>query len=205
MNKVMNKAKKSIINQKKKYIFLTTIILIGIISGILFIFFISKEDKSLVKTELTSFCDMIKSNKINYLSTFINSIGTNLTYLIIFWILGVSIIGMPIIIFLLFLKGFIFGFSISSIISTYGIIGIPLSLSSQLPHTIILLIIFILMGFYAINFSIRLFRVLLLKENINLGTYFKRYNQIAIFCIIGILICSLLETFLTPIFMNLFL
>jgi len=44
-----------------------------------------------------------------------------------------------------------------------------------------------------------------LKENINLTQYFKRYNQIGIICVIGILLCSIFETFVMPILMNLFL
>lgn len=205
MNKIMNKAKKNITMQKKKYLFLATIVLIGIISGILFIFFISKEDKSLVKDELDTFFEYIKGNKINYLSTFINSILSNFSYLLIVWILGISIVGMPIIVFLLFFKGFIFGFSFSSVIANYGFKGILLASAYQIPHYLLLLILFVLLGFYAINFSIRLFRVLFLKENINLTPYFKRYNQVAIICVVGSVICSLLETFLSPILMNLFL
>lgn len=205
MKQILNRTKRSIMNQKKKYLFLAVITIIGIVSGILFIFFISKEDKSLVKNELSNFITYIQSNKINYMASFLNGILANLTYLIVFWLLGISIIGIPIIIFLLFLKGFILGFSFSSIISIYGIKGIPLSIASQVPHSFILLIFFILMGFYAINFSVRLFRVLFLKENINLVPYFKRYNQIAIICAIGILFCCFLETFLSPVFMNLFL
>ena len=205
MNKIIVKAKKSITNQKKKYLFLTTIISIGILSGILFIFFISKEDKSLVKTELTTFFTYIQTNDIHYLTAFTNSLFSNLTYLVIIWILGISIAGIPIIIFLLFFKGFILGFSFSAVIANYGVKGILLSMAYQLPHALLLLIIFLLIGFYAINFSIRLFRNLFLKEQINLGPYFKRYNQIAIISIIGILICSLLETFLSPVFMNFFL
>lgn len=205
MKQILSKTKRNIINQKKKYLFLTIITVIGIISGILFIFFISKEDKSLVKNELSHFITYIQSNKINYIATFMNSILTNLTYLIVFWLLGISIIGIPIIIFLLFLRGFILGFSFSSIISIYGIRGIPLSIASQIPHSFVFLIIFLLIGFYAINFSVRLFQVLFLRENINLTPYFKRYNQIMFISIIGILICCLLETFLSPIFMNLFL
>ena len=205
MNKIIVKAKKSITNQKKKYLFLTTIISIGILSGILFIFFISKEDKSLVKTELTTFFTYIQTNDIHYLTAFTNSLFSNLIYLIIIWILGISIAGIPIIIFLLFFKGFILGFSFSAVIANYGVKGILLSMAYQLPHALLLLIVFLLIGFYAINFSIRLFRNLFLKEQINLGPYFKRYNQIAIISIIGILICSLLETFLSPVFMNFFL
>lgn len=205
MNKIMNKAKKSITNQKKKYLFLSVIMLVGIISGILFIFFISKEDKSLVKQELEIFFSNIQNKELNYLSSFINSILSNFLYLFFIWLLGISIIGIPVVIFLLFFKGFIFGFSFSSIIINYGIRGVFLSIVYQFPHNLLSLIIFLLMGFYAINFSIRLFRVLFLKENINLTLYFKRYNQIALFCIIGIFISSLLEVFLAPFLMNFFL
>lgn len=205
MNKIINKAKKSITDQKKKYLFLSVIMLVGIISGILFIFFISKEDKSLVKQELEIFFTNIQNKKLNYFSSFTNSIISNFLYLFVIWLLGISIIGLPIIIFLLFFKGFIFGFSFSSIITNYGIRGIFLSITYQFPHHLLLLIIYLLMGFYAINFSIRLFRLLFLKENINLTFSFKRYNQIAGFCLIGILICSLLEVFLTPFLINFFL
>lgn len=205
MNKIMNKAKQNITNQKKKYLFLSTIILIGIISGLIFIFFISKEDKSLVKTELDAFFHYIKQNQIEYVPNLINSILSNLSYLVIIWILGISIVGIPIIIFILFLKGFIFGFSFSSIIANYGFNGILLAIVNQLPHNLFLLIIFLLISFYAINFSTRLFRILFLKENINLAPYFKRYNQVAIICVIGVIICSLLETFLAPFLMEMLL
>ncbi len=205
MNKVINKTKTNIINQKKKYLFLTVIMLIGIISGIVFIFFISKQDKLLVKQELEMFFSNIQSKKLNYLSSFYNSISSNLIYLLVIWILGISIIGIPIVIFLLFFKGFILGFSLSSIIVNKGFKGILIALTYQFPHHILSLILFLLIGFYAINFSSRLFKVLFLKENINLVQTFKRYNQIAIICIVGLFISSILEVFVAPFLMNFFL
>lgn len=205
MNKVIAKAKKNITSQKKKYIFLAFMALIGLLSGVLFIFFISKTDKSLVNEELSLFFTNLKDNHLNYVSSLINSISANILYFIIIWILGISIIGIPIIIFLLFLKGFIFGFSISSIIAKFGIKGIFLSFFYQFPHGLVMLILFILISFYAINFSVRLFRMLFLKENINLNPYFKRYNQVMGICILVSIMCSLFEVFIAPILMNLFL
>lgn len=205
MNKIINKAKNNVLNQKKKYLFLSVILLIGIISGIIFIFFISKTDKQLVKEELSLFFTNIENNKINYLNSFINSFLSNLIYLISIWILGISIIGIPIIIFLLFFKGFIFGFSISSIIYEFGIKGIPLAISYQIPHYLINLILILLLSFYAINFSVRLFKMLFIKENCNLNMYFKKYNKIFLITIIGSLISSLIEVFIAPILMNFFL
>lgn len=205
MNKVIAKAKNNINNQKKEYLFLSIITLLGIISGILFIFFISNTDKLLVKDELILFFTNLKENNLDYISSLINSFSSNLLYFIIIWVLGISIIGIPIIIFMLFFKGFIFGFSISSIINIMGFKGILVAISYHLPHNLILLILYLLISFYAINFSVRLFRLLFLKENLNLNSYFKRYNQIIIFCLLISIFCSLLEVFLTPILINFFL
>lgn len=205
MNKIIKRAKNNVVNQKRKYLFLTIIMTIGIISGIIFIFFISKEDKSLVKQELELLFSNIKDNKLNYGNSLINSVSSSLVYLSIIWILGVSIIGIPVVIFMLFLKGFVFGFSISSIIANYGFNGAILGFITQIPSNLILLIIYLLMGFYAINFSIRLFQVLFFKKEVNLSFYFKRYNQIALISLGCIVIASLVETFLIPFLVKFFL
>ncbi len=205
MNKAITKSMKNIATQKKKYLFLIVITLIGILSGIIFIFFISNADKLLIKDELNTFLLNIKNNNLDYYSSFFQSFSSNFIYLIIIWLLGISIIGIPIIIFLLFFKGFIFGFGISSMISNFGLKGIGLSLGYQSPHLLIMLLIFLLISFYAINFSVKLFRILFLKDNINLSPYFKKYIQILIISLVFSLICSIMETFLSPILINLFL
>lgn len=205
MNKAITKSMKNIATQKKKYLFLIVITLIGILSGIIFIFFISNVDKLLIKDELNTFLLNIKNNNLDYYSSFFQSFSSNFIYLIIIWLLGISIIGIPIIIFLLFFKGFIFGFGISSMISNFGLKGIGLSLGYQSPHLLIMLLIFLLISFYAINFSVKLFRILFLKDNINLSPYFKKYIQILIISLVFSLICSIMETFLSPILINLFL
>lgn len=205
MNKIINKAKSNVINQKKKYLFLSVIMLVGIISGILFIFFVSKEDKLQIKEQLELFLINIKNKNLNNVTSLINSLLSNGLYLVSFWILGISIIGIPIIVFLLFLKSFIFGFSIVSIIYNYGFNGIMLAIMYQIPHNLVYLVLLLLLSFYAINFSIKLFRLLFLKENISLGIYFKRYNKILLVCILCSIVCSIFEIFVTPVLMNLFL
>ena len=204
MNKIIDRTKKHIENQKKKYIFLISIILIGIISGLLFIFFLTKEDKLLVNKELESVINNINNHKINKYKTLINSLSNNLLSILGIYILGISIIGIPIIIIFLYIKGFIFGFSISSILNIYHFKGISIMIGYLFPEHFLLLIVFLLIGFYAINFSVRLFRYLFLKENIILSRHFKRLNKILLISIIMVIMCSLLETFLTPFLIDLF-
>ena len=183
--------------QKQKYIFLISIILIGIISGILFIFFITKEDKLLLNNELIKVIDSINNHKINHLKTLVNSLSNNLLTVIGIYIAGISILGIPLIILLLFIKGFVFGFSISSLLNIYHLKGIFLVFSYLFPHHLILLIVYLLIGFYSISFSIKLFRYLFLKENIILIKYFKKLNKILLISIITTISCSLLEVYLS--------
>ena len=176
MNKLINHSK--YLEEKRKYMFLIVITLVGIISGILFILFISKGDKSLVRKEIETVIDTVNNHKLDTFKVFFNSLLSNLLSLISIYLLAISIIGMPLIVLFIFIKGFTFGFSISSLINTYHFKGILLSFSYLFPHHFILLIVWILLGFYAINFSIRLFRYLFLKENINLLYYFKNKHKI---------------------------
>ncbi len=195
---------KKIYKIKNKLLFrLMVIAILSIIIGILYISILNTSNIEKIKKSLQLFFKGI--NKLDYTKAIINCITSNLFYLVLVWILGISIIGVPIILFLLFFKGFIFGFNFSSIITNYGLKGVLPGIFYQLPHQLLLLIFFVMISFYAINFSVRLFRVLFLKESINLTQCFKRYNQIGIICVIGILLCSIFETFVMPILMNLFL
>lgn len=203
MNRAMNKAKKNIISQKKKYVFLAVIMLIGLISGIIFMFFISKADKSLITKQLESFFSSVKNGEVNYFSSFINSLSSNYLYMFLIWVLGISIIGIPIILFMIFFKSFILGFSMSSITANYGFKGVFMGFAYNLPHQIGLFLIWLLISFFAIGFSIKLFKVLFFKENINLSYYFKRYLKILGISSIGVVVCSLIETFFVPFLLKL--
>lgn len=205
VNLNVKRVKNSINRQKKLYFFLIGLIIISVILGILFWFIISKEDKLLVNDELTSFFISIKDgNNINYLSSFFNSIITNLLYIGLIWLLGLSIIGLPIIIVFIGLKGFIIGFSIVSIIATYGFKGILGSITYIFPHQIIFLFLLILLGFYSISFCIKLFKYLFLKQNINFKDAMRRYIKILLLSSIISIIISIFETFAATYFIKLF-
>ncbi len=203
MNRIVNRTKNHIETQKKKYVFLSSIILVGVISGILFILFINKEDKLLVRKEIEIVFDTINNHRINYFSTFINSISSYMLSLIGIYLLGISIIGMPLIILFLYIKGFVFGFSVYSIINIYHLKGVPLVLSYLFPSHFLLLIVWLLLGYHSISFSIRIFRYLFLKENIPLNKYFKKLNKVLLINLVLTLVCALLETFLSPFLIDL--
>lgn len=201
MNKMkfnIKKTKNNILKQKKLYLFLIGLMVTGLIAGILFWFVISKEDKLLVTKNLTDFFSCIKEgNSINYGASLLNSVVTSLIYVILIWLLGISIIGLPIILVMMATKSFIVGFSIVSIISSYGLKGIVGAFVYVFPHQIVFLLLLILLGFYASAFCIKLFKYLFLKQMINFKEAMRKYLKILGISCLSVLVISLFETFIS--------
>ena len=185
--------------EKKKYLFIISIVVIGIFIGIVFANVINKADKILVEDKLTTYFLNIKDNKnINYFGNLLNSFLNNNLYLIIIWLLGLSIIGIVLNNFIIFFKSFVIGFSIGSIINVYLYKGIIGALIYIFPHHIINILVYVVLIYHANNFSIKLFKTLFLKQDNKIKELMPKYLKILLYCFIALSISALLETFLNP-------
>lgn len=202
MKKAIFKAKTSIESQKKLYIFLIGLAVLGIISGIIFIFLISDENIVQIKDNLTLFFkDINTGNKLDLL---FSSLINNLVYVLSIWTLGISIIGLPIIITIFSFKFFFFGFSLSSIICTYKWGGILRSLVHLFPHQLLFLIVLLLVTFYAVSFCLKLFNYLFFKKMINFREVMRKYLKILLICSLTTIFISLYEVYISTYLLNLF-
>ena len=189
---------------KKLYIFVLTLLILGFISGTLFITILSSEDKKIVGETISNFFIQIKNNNIDFIYAIRTSLTTNLLYIIFVWLLGISIIGIPLIIFLIFIKSFILGFSISSIIFKYKLGGTLLSLSYIFPHQLLNLVVISFIGLYALKVSISLLCLILTRKHINFKLIIKKYFVVLVLCVILSIISTSFETFVCPYFIKLF-
>ena len=199
MIKKYNSIKKIILPNKKVNIFIISILFLGVITGGIYANIISINDKNLVIDKIKVFIDNINNNSLNTLLIFKNSIGINISYLIIIWLLGMSLIGIVVNILLLFMKGFIFGFSIASFIITYGIKGIALSFIYLIFGQLLNIIYILLLSIYSLIFSSKIIKIILKREtNEKISPFLKNYFLILIICTVISLISSVSETFLLP-------
>lgn len=204
MKKKINSFFSIILPNKKVNIFAILIILLGIISGSIFLIILSKSDKELVINKITSFMTNINENKINNLEAFKNAMIENSIFIVIMWVLGASIIGIIVNVFLTYIKGFIVGFSVSSFILTFKYKGIISSLIYVFPTTIINLLITILISVYSFSFTIILYRSIFNKtNNFMIKGYIKKYIYILLISLGLSFISSLSEAFLLPSMMKL--
>ena len=194
-----NKIRSIIFPSKKINFFVIIILLLGVTSGAIFSTIIDLNDKNLVIDKIKELITNINNQNINSLLAFKNSIITNISYSLIIWILGLTIIGILINIFILYIKGFIFGFSLSSFIITYSYKGIILSTLYTLFGQLLNLIVIIILTIYSIMFTLNLLKLITKnKPTLNIPKQFKNYIIILLITIIISLISSISEAFLFP-------
>ena len=199
MNKKLSNGLAIILPNKKTNLFVMFVIILGIISGSIFLMVINENDKSTVINQITTFMKNINDNNINNFNALKSAIIENLIFIILVWILGMSIIGVIFNIFFIYMKGFMIGFSISSFILTYKYKGIIASVIYAFPTSVINIIVALILGSYSIIFTINLWKVIFMKDkNYNTGIFFKKYLLILGITAILVMLSSVTESYLVP-------
>ncbi|MEG1506438.1 MAG: hypothetical protein RR189_02105 [Bacilli bacterium] len=145
---------------KKFYLFLGLIFVIGIIGGLIFLSVVPEVSKTTMITSINNFFIDIKNVNINY----ILSHAVILSFILI---LSFLIIGLPIGLFYLFFNGFSIGFIISSFITVAGFKGSLFAL------------IYILITKTVFLFFLTVFIITCIKISIKvIGYYINKKNTI---------------------------
>lgn len=145
---------------KKMYVFMLVILIIGIITGIVFVIMLDEATKEILFLNINEFLQ-------NFSNTNINSGLMHLVILSSLLILSIFLVGGPLLIFYMFYNGFSIGFVVSGITYIFGIKGMLYGsiyiLISRLVYIIMLII-----------FNVNLFKII--KCNIDSLVY-KKSNK----------------------------
>ena len=142
-------------------IFVCTTLILGIISGSIFLVISDASDKASVISQIENFILNVFNNNIDIGLALKNSLIINYLFVVGIFILGFSMVGIILGIFLLYLKGFLFGFSLASIFLTYKFKGVLVGILYAFPSGILNILLTILITIYSIMFSKYLFRVIM--------------------------------------------
>ena len=185
----MNDLKKD----KSIYLSLLIALIISFIFGMFFITILSSTDKVTLKEYITNFFTSIKQGKI--ISLYKTLINNNLGILITS-ILAFSVVLFPLVIVIIFYKGFTLAFTITSLIYTFKIKGIILAIVYVFPSLIFNLVFYFIMCYYSFKLSLILFNKAINKDTTNINKFLKKYLVIILVCISFVSLFSLYDTYL---------
>lgn len=205
MGEIMKKWFNSLSKKSKNiYFFLFSLVVVGIISGSLFYVCLSDSDKVIVMTDINQYFVSVNNGKINNFNIMKNALIFNGAWVILIYVLGISIIGSPIICFINYIKGFVLGFSLSAIFIKYKIMGVFVGLAYVFPHVIFNILALIFLSFLALQFSYILTTNMFNGKTYNYKIMFKKYTKITGLILVMMVISSFFEAFITPTLVKLF-
>jgi len=152
---------------------------------------------------LINFIDPSNTNGISYKLIFLQSIRNNLPVIIFLWFLGLTIVGIPIIIIIDLLKGFTVGFTFSFMISGLGKNGLGIAILGVIPQNLIYIPCIVFASVVSMEFSI-----MLLKDKFNkqwtssISSRIIYYSVIFIAIIILLFIGIIVESYIAPYFVK---
>lgn len=182
------------------FLFIVVLFLMGVIFGAIVVNSMSITQKEDLFYYLSQFFGQVSSGKdAEDNNLFLQSFFHNSKFIGLMWILGISIIGLPIILILLFIKGMVVGFTVGFLVSQMGWQGFMLAFVSILPQNLIIIPVFILMAALSVIFSLRMIKKQFMKKYAQpILPFFKRYIVSLIIAVIFISAASGVEAYLSP-------
>ncbi|HHW02682.1 MAG TPA: stage II sporulation protein M [Thermoanaerobacterales bacterium] len=185
------------------YVFVFLIFVGGTICGSIAVNMMSDNQLKATLDFINGFFANIKNIEMDFSTVFYESISNNLKTALILCILGLTIIGLPLIPAMIFFRGFVLGFTVGFFIGNLGIKGILFSILSILPQNIIIIPSIISIGVAGMTLSLTV-----MKNRFR--HYTEDYPQLLMgyfllnftFCVMLIL-AGLIEGYISPVFIKL--
>ncbi|WP_416197933.1 MAG: Stage II sporulation protein M [Sporanaerobacter sp.] len=186
------------------YFTMSVLLIIGIVVGAITIKMLSIDQKNKILGFFNSFFVLMNDNEIDNLILLKESIKNNFRTVLIIWLTGAIIIGIPIIPVIVVLRGFALGFTVGFLVNEFGAKGFLFSVLAIMPQNLFIIPGIVSISSIGINFSLNNVKGKKIKNNYNnLFSNFINYSILILLFSIVIFIGSLVEAYITPIFMRL--
>lgn len=187
-----------------QYAILILLLLLGIIIGHYQVVYLETGVRSNLRDMIDNYLRLQQAD-LNSGFTILKSIFFNQAKtVLLIWFLGLTVIGWPLILALVFVRGLSLGFTISFLIREKAGAGIIMTLLSILPQNLVYMPLIIFWSVMAMNFSIYLLRG---RDDARMsrGRSLVIYTSLLLICILVVLAGSLVEAYLSPWLLSLIL
>lgn len=184
------------------FVFTIVLFIVGVVFGAIVVNALADGQKTDLFNYLRGFFALVNDNHLAD-SAYVtwHSIATNIKLLGLIWILGLSIIGLPVIVVLLFLKGFTIGFTVGFLVDNFASKGLMFAILAVLPQNIIIVPSLLVAGVAGIAFSLMLVRSRF-TQNMPLYQKFLAYTLLILFLGVFLVLASFIEGYISPFLMK---
>jgi len=183
-------------------IFLAALVLILFIMGVIFGVLAANILESSQKEDLLRYVHqgLQGSSYLENTAYTRQTIISNVQTVFFLFFMGISVIGVPLALLLIFTRGFILGFSVGFLLQTMGLKGVVLAMAGILPHNALLIPGLLFMVMVIIDCAAALTKIRFTRKPVFLGEELVRCAILTLLVLVVVVIAGYIQGQVTPIF-----
>lgn len=196
----MHSLRQSLKDQMPLYVFVAVLFLVGVLFGALMVNALSLEQQQDLAGYLDHFFLTIHEGEEGGSTAAFGKIAVlHLKWVGLIWILGLSVVGLPGILILDFLKGVLVGFTVGYLVGQYSWEGLLFALVSVAPQNLLVIPVLMMCSVAAISFSLYIIRNrLFMQRGGGIARPFASYAAITLIMALLMVGISSFEAWVTP-------
>jgi stage II sporulation protein M len=185
------------------YVFVSVLVVMGVVFGALMVNALTPEQNQELARHVNSFIQVVnQGTEIGGKASFHQTFWMHVKWVLLIWLLGLSVVGLPLIFLLDFLKGVLVGFSVGYLVGQMSWKGMLFALVSVAPQNLIIIPALVICSVTSMSFSLYLIKNRFLQKKGALYPPFVRMSSVTL-CMIALLFgTSLFEAYLSPVMIH---
>lgn len=185
------------------YVFVGVLVVVGAIFGALLVNALTLEQQQELADEIGVYLTTVKeSQSISPATTFWESFWFYGKWLLLIWFLGLSVIGLPLVLVLDFLKGVLIGFAVALLAQQLAWKGVFFFLVATAPQNAIVIPALMIASISAARFAYFVVRERLFRRKGQLLPPFLAHTAVTGLMLLMLCVASLYEAFLSPLILE---
>lgn len=196
-------------SQLHLYVFVSVLFLVGVVFGSLLVNALTLEQQQDIGNHVNQFVSTMGQEMVGAENegqngeTFLSSSLFYMKWVALIALLGISIIGFPLVLVLIFAKGVFIGFSVGTLISQYAWKGVLFALVFVAPHNIIALPLLMIASVASIVFALHVLKNrLFIPKMQSLRDPLGRFITLQAVSLVGMTGVAAIATWISPVLMR---
>ncbi|HBE76877.1 MAG TPA: stage II sporulation protein M [Firmicutes bacterium] len=180
-------------------IFLLALVLILFIMGLIFGVLAAGVLEKNQKADLMNYLNQGLHGQITQNQTYTRQTVTANTQLVFFlFFMGISVIGVPLALLLIFTRGFILGFSSGFLFQTMGVKGFVLTMVGIVPHNLLFIPALFLMAIVIMDCAAALTKIRFTKKPVALGPELIKCSALTMVVLVLMILAGIIQSNVSP-------
>ncbi|CAM4227761.1 stage II sporulation protein M [Paenibacillus tarimensis] len=181
------------------YVFVIVLFVVGVVFGTLMYNALTLEQQEVLAGEVSHYAEVFKAGIMPEVDGSLRDRAIFYgKWLLLIWLLGITVVGLPVILALDFMKGVLIGFSVGALISQHEWKGLLFAMASIAPPNLIVIPALIMASVSGLTFSLYVIRQRLIGKGGDLVQPLLSHTAASLLLLLVLWGAALVEVYLSP-------